>query len=367
MSYNDIDNILNGGLEAPVHPVSENRTELPEELKRELLGRTPPFAQTMIQTIRQVDEYCKNRGEMGGMDWGFDNLNNAFQGLNAGVHLIAGQSNIGKSAICMQLGWQIAMANQIPTPERPQKAFVLYFSLDDSMNELLPRFVAIDQKMPINAVRFPKKFGDNIRFMEKRDKGFKKLEESVMHISMKDVNEGSSIEYIEKTIDEYVTQLKMIDDAYQIVVFIDNFHDVTVDAPGFTEANTKFEHIADGLSRICAKYDCPMVCTAEFRKLNGNRRPVLDDIKESGKIVYEAKAILLSFNEVSYRNQQANIFWLDEDDPTQEKKPVYEMHVGKNKFGSFKGRLFYNFKPHMSYFMEVPEAMTQKYNQMITG
>lgn len=81
----------------------------------------------------------------------------------------------------------------------------------------------------------------------------------------------------------------------------------------------------------------------------------------------EAKAILLSFNEVSYRNQQANIFWLDEDDPTQEKKPVYEMHVGKNKFGSFKGRLFYNFKPHMSYFMEVPEAMTQKYNQMITG
>ena len=95
MSYNDIDNILNGGLEAPIHPVSENRTELPEELKRELLGKTPPFAQTMIQTIRQVDEYCKNRGEMGGMDWGFDNLNNAFQGLNAGVHLIAGQSNIG--------------------------------------------------------------------------------------------------------------------------------------------------------------------------------------------------------------------------------------------------------------------------------
>lgn len=81
----------------------------------------------------------------------------------------------------------------------------------------------------------------------------------------------------------------------------------------------------------------------------------------------EAKAILLSFNEVSYRNQQAGVFWLDPDDPTQEKRPVYEMHVGKNKFGSFKGRLFYNFKPTMSYFQEVPKGMTEKYNQMISG
>ena len=285
MSYGDIDSILNGGLDAPVHQVEQTETELPEALRNEMLGRVPPFAQSMIQTIDEVDVYCQNRGEMGGMDWGFENLNDAFQGLNAGVHLIAGQSNIGKSAICMQLAWQIAMANQMPTPERPQKAFVLFFSLDDSMNELLPRFVAIDQKMPINAVRFPKKFGDDVRLMEKRSNGFTKLKDSVMHISMRDVNHGSSIEYIEKTVDEYVTQLKMIDPAYQIVVFIDNFHDVTVDAPGYTESNTKFEHIADALSRLCAKYDCPMVCTAEFRKLNGNRRPVLDDIKESGKIV----------------------------------------------------------------------------------
>lgn len=360
-----IESILNaGGVDAVPEAVP---TDLPAPPIHSLFDEKEPFFKSkMLQTIDEVDKYSWERGELGGLDWGYDSLNKAFEGLNTGVHLIAGASNVGKSGICMQLGLQIAQANRIVTPERPKKAFVLYFSLDDNNNELLPRLVAIDQKIPINHVRFPKKHADDADTMEKRAIGYNNLKELVLHLGMQDVNEGSDIEYIEETAERYFIELQKIDPDYQLVLFIDNFHDVTVrDARFSGDSNGKYDHIADKLSRIATKFDCPIVCTAEFRKLNGNRRPILDDIRESTKIVYEAKAILLCYNEVGLRGQQANIFWQEHNKP--EKRPVFEAHVGKNKFGSFKGRLFFDFTPEMSYFREVPDAMRQQYAQRITG
>lgn len=330
-------------------------------------GYEPFFKTKMLKTIEEVDEYSWKRGEMGGMDWGFEKFNKAFEGLNTGVHLIAGASNIGKSGIMMQIGWQIAQNNQEVSEQKPKKAFVVYFSLDDSNNELLPRLVAIDQKIPINAVRFPKKYQDNKHYMDRREIGFENLKNSVMHIHMMDVNEGSDIEHIEETTERYATELAKVDEDYQIVVMIDNFHDITVrDMRAGADDKSKYDYIADQLSRIAAKFDAPIICTAEFRKLNGNKRPGLDDIRESVKIVYEAKAIILCYNEVGLRGQQAQIYWLDES-KGDEKQPVYEMQVGKNKFSSFKGRMYCEFFPEMSYFRESTDAGASQYSQMISG
>jgi len=258
------------------------KAETAVEEKGETPSSNEPFFKTkMLQTIQEVDEYSWRRGEIGGLDWGFESLNKAFEGLNTGVHLIAGQSNVGKSGMCMQLAWQIAHANREVSEKKPRKAFVLYFSLDDNNNELLPRLVAIDQRIPINAVRFPKKYQDDVHIMQRREIGFQRLRESVMHFAMMDVNEGSDIEYIEETAERYAFELAKIDPAYQIVIFIDNFHDITVrDIKFGTDSNSKYDYIADQLSRIATKFDCPIICTAEFRKLNGNRRPKLDDIRE---------------------------------------------------------------------------------------
>jgi replicative DNA helicase len=326
----------------------------------------PFFKSKMLGTIRNVKNYSWSRGEIGGLDWGSEQFNKAFEGLNTGLHLIAGQSNVGKSGICMQLAWQIAKANREATETRPRKAFVLYFSLDDSNNELLPRLIAIDQKIPINAIRFPKKYEDNEHYMARLELGYANLEEMVMHINMMDVNEGSSIEHIEATAAKYALELEKIDPAYQIVLFVDNFHDITVDTKNFgIDSNQKFDYIADKLSGIATKFDCPIICTAEFRKLNGNRRPKLDDIRESVKIVYEAKAIILAYNEVGLRGQQSQIFWMKEGSP--DKQPVFECDIRKNKFGSYKSRIFFEFFPEMSYFKEVPPVGAQRYSQMISG
>ncbi len=348
-----------------LEPPQTAQEEAPEDEPTNVLQR-PFYINKMLKTIEEVKEYSWNRGEIGGLDWGFESFNKAFEGLNTGVHLIAGQSNIGKSGMCMQLAWQIAQANKVIDEKHPKKAFVLYFSLDDNNNELLPRLIAIDQRIPINAVRFPKKYEDNAHYMERMEVGYERLIESSDLIHMLDVNEGSSIEYIEATAEKYALELAKQNEEYQIVLFIDNFHDITVDDKSIgNDESSKYNHIADLLTRMATKFDCPIVCTAEFRKLNGNRRPKLDDIRESTKIGYEAKAILLCYNEVGLRGQQSNIYWMRDDKP--DKQPVYEAHVGKNKFGSYKGRLYFEFIPEMSYFREVGDEGAQRYSQMVSG
>ena len=348
--------------------VENNPNEITPDLIREVAGDTEPFFRAkMLNTIDAVEEYSWNRGELGGLDWGFKTLNDAFEGLNTGVHLVAGQSNIGKSSFMLQLAWQVSQSNQVVTKERPRKAFVLYFSLDDNNNELLPRLVAIDQRIPINVVRYPKKYKDNATYMQKRAQGVLKLRQTVDYLNMQDVNNGSDIEYIQETMEAYHVELQKVDPNYQLVVFIDNFHDITIGDEKLRgkTGGEKYDHIADQLTKIATKYDCPIVCTAEFRKLNGNRRPGVDDIRESVKILYEAKAVMLCYNEVSIRGQQATVHWMRADNPN--KQPVYEVHIGKNKFSSFKGRAFFEFIPEMAFCREVSEAGAQRYSQMVNG
>ena len=318
----------------------------------------------MLRTIEYMDEYAWRKGKLGGLDWGIESFNKAFDGLQSGLMFIAGQPNIGKSALCIQLAWMISQANKQTTKDRPNKAYVLYFSLDDNAEEILPRVIAIDQKIPINAIKSPKKFEDSVELMTRRSIGLNKLKDSINHFKIIDSRQGTSVEFIEKEIKRHQLELAMKDESYKLVIFIDNFHDVTVDGTSFRgDNNAKYDFIAGELSRLCTQYDIPMICTAEFRKLNGNRRPTNDDLRESVKISYEAKAILLCYNEVGIRGEASNIYWQKAGNPL--KQPVLEVKFGKNKYTSFKNRIFFEFMPEMSYLKEASEQSNQKYNQMI--
>lgn len=109
--------------------------------------------------------------------------------------------------------------------------------------------------------------------------------------------------------------------------------------------------------------DVPIVCTGEFRKINGYRRPGVDDIRESVKIKYEAKSILLIYNEVSLKGEAAQIFFNLQGKPT--KQPIFEVKFGKNKYSSYKGRIFFYFFPEMAYFQPTSAQDTKTFNNLL--
>lgn len=292
-------------------------------------------------SVDMVDEYCKNRGVFGGLDVGFPQMTQALEGLQPGIILIAGQPNVGKSALVLQMAIQVAKSN----PD----VYCMYHSIDDNVKEMMPRAAAMMAKVPINTIKFPQKLEEEKQFkaLDRRAKAIKELKLMSDKFGIRDNGfngEGANIESIEHS----VKNMKMhLPEGTQIVLFIDNFHDLSSKTLTRSDTDAKrYEFICDKLTAMASNYDMPIVCTAEFKKLNGNRRPTTEDVRESVKIAYEAKAILLCYNEVGLRGENANVFW---DDPGRDgKQPVLEVHFGKNKLSSFKGRLFYNFWPEMS-------------------
>lgn len=332
------------------------------------VDEVPALFRKMERTIDEVDAYSWARGEMGGLDWGFPQFNEAFEGLNTGVILVAGGSNIGKSGFLAQCGWQIANANKEITEEHPKKAFVCYFSLDDSCNELIPRLVALDQGIKINSVRFPKKYEHIDSVMHKRSVGIQNLRDAIPHFAMIDANEGQSIEHIEKVMLQYKDMLESrFPGEYTLVAIVDNFHDIAVEKKGYTEENARIDYVAQKLTDLAVRFDSPIICSAEFRKINVMKRPQLDDIKSSGKAVYEAKAILLCHNDVGVKGEQAQVYWPMEVNGIETKMPIYECQIGKNKFSSNKGRVLFRFVPETSSFTEVDPEEARKYIQLISS
>lgn len=248
----------------------------------EEMRQNPPFLSRTLASIEDVDEYGQNRGTMG-LDFGFTHLNNAFNGLNPGLTLVAGPANSGKSALLLEMMRRVIKENQYQNDDHPKEAYCIYFSLDDSNNELMPRMIASDQMITINHVLFPKTLKDKPEIEAKRKEGFRRLKENALYFSMFDAENGQDIGQIESMIEHTYQELETVfPGRFQPVIFIDNFHDIDYQQDGgFTDENTKFNYISSRLNEIAIHYDAPVVCSAEFRKIDTLKRPKLDDIKST--------------------------------------------------------------------------------------
>lgn len=293
---------------------------------------------------------------------GWPALDKAFEGgIKTGWILIGGDSNIGKSSYISQMAWNIAHVN----PD----VYVMDFSLDDPMHDKIPRVVASANKVIINAVGMPNNYTQYPDMIKRRNEGIEKLRNAVHCYRAYDANHSTDIDVIERTIQKTLTNLEEEAleqgiDPRKLVVFIDNFHDLTTSAKeALGSDKQKYDYLAQRVSDLATKYDIPVLTTGEFKKLNGFRRPGADDLRESVKIKYEAKAILLCYNEVGVKGESASIYF--ERQGKAERQPIFEVKFAKNKMSSYKGRLFFEFYPEIAYFEEADVASGKRYNNLI--
>ena len=311
-----------------------------------------PHEQEMLDLINMVEEEQRNM-EMGiSLGPRFKQFTEVINGLRPSLIFIPAQSNVGKTALAAMMCMELVKNNE--------DVYCLYFAIDDRIHEILPRFIACDQRIPIEAVQFPKKYKDDPNILRRREIGYDVMRRLVGRIKVRDINFGDTIEYIEETIREH--QAVLPPDT-KVVVFIDNFYDVACRDVSFNNQNDKLQHLGKEADRIANQYAVPIIATAELRKLNGTRRPMMEDLRETVKLVYKAKAICMCYNEVGLKKEQANIYWERQGNPM--KQPVLEVHFVKNKLSSFKSTLFYNFYPDQSYLEEVGPEGRRRYISMI--
>ncbi len=316
--------------------------------------------------INDFEEHVENKGK-GYKSPSFPMLEEKVEGLEAGMYLFAGESNSGKTALMMNLLFDLCTCEE-------NNLFGIYYSLDDSKNEIFPRFIAMDQMIPIGAVSKPKRYQDKIddldekaveyeEYLDRRKIGIERMRSLKTKLKILDGNNIKSAEQLHNHIGKVKIFLEAEAPEKNLIIAIDALNDIRFEEKRLKPGNELNSEIARTVKGWATEFGIPIFGSCHLRKINGNRRPVLDDLKESGEYVYEASLTWLVHNEVSKNKQASNIYYNTTE--SEEKMPILEIDWAKNKKSSFKGRTYCYFLPEMSKLTECDKESSKRFDALI--
>lgn len=296
----------------------------------------------------------------------FPSFTKGFEGWSPGFYAFAGGANHGKTAIMLNIMEDLCM-------NEDNKLFGIYFSLDDSKNKVIPRVVAMRETLPINVIAKPGRYQDMINkgheetilfqeYLNKRKAGLESLKSDSNKLTVFDSQEIKNWNDLHETVKNIYYYVKSQDEEANIMIGIDSLKDIVLEGNfAKVSVNERVDEIAKRVKDMSIEFNCIVFGSMHLRKLNGNRRPTMDDLKESNTLEYELDCCFLVYNDVSRNKQSAKIFRYNDENDT-EKRPVIEIDWAKNKISSYKGVTFVNFSPEYSKCIEVTEQATETYN-----
>lgn len=340
--------------------------------------RMENFFETSRNKITKFDERARSKGK-GYKIPNYPTIEEKLEGLDSGLFLFAGESNSGKSAAMMNIMKDICSYEE-------NNLFGIYYSLDDTSDEIIPRLIAMEQCIPIGVAAKPMRYQEMINeattmddnlalytdYLNKRKIGMDKLYSEADKILVEDSNKiktssdiENHIKLVKTFLKTYYTEHGDVEKAEKmnVIIAIDALNDIKLDPKvyGRVAKDETSEEIAKFAKNLSVKFDIPVFASCHLRKLNGNRRPTLDDLREANTLVYEASVIWLVYNDVSKNKSAAKVFWND----NKEVAPILEMDWAKNKKSSYKGRTFNLFRPNWSQIKECSKNDMIRYEQII--
>jgi replicative DNA helicase len=258
---------------------------------------------------------------------------------------IGGRANSGKSSLMCKLAYEIANH-----PEN--KPLVIYHTIDDSTDQLLPKFITIaegSRLLSINQVQDPKYYahGKNAEtILSKREKGYESVRNLMKNAKLivKDANNGSSLAYADRLIRYYKEKYP----DRNIVYILDNFHKLQ-DFAG-AEERVRFKTLSSLVKGLATKHHVTIISTVEYTKLPMGTKPTNNVVAESVQMEYDANAIIHLYNDLHEAGANATHCHLHPgalgEDP--KRMPRIEVIVGKNKISGFKGQIWLDFYPDSS-------------------
>ena len=327
------------------------------------------------QVYDRFNEHAYKKGH-GYTVSGFPIFDRRLEGMEEGLYVFAGESNSGKTAVVTNLIWQI-------TKDPANKLFGVYYSLDDNTDEVTARLIAMNQLIPISVASKPKRYEDfinrykddenpviqqerelYIEYLDKRERGLQELVNANTQFMIQDTEDVPNLETLLDHMKKVQLYVKSFDPDNNIIVAIDSIADLTVDSKKFNTDRERIDYISKTIKKAANnELKIPILGTYHLRKLNHNGRPTLDDVKESGRLVYEASMVFLVFNDVSKNKEAANVFSSLENN--EYKQPVIELDWAKNKKSSYKGRTYHYFIPDCSKVIECDETVSRRYDALI--
>ena len=346
--------------------INGDRQEI--ELYNDMENRinTIDYFNVMAKDLDIFNEKAWNKKE-GYKTLSFPSIANGLEGWDSGLYIFAGAANHGKTAAMTNI-----MEDLVMNPDN--KLFGVFYSLDDDKNKVIPRLIAMRERLPISLITKPGRYQAMVneghpdainiaQLLDKRTEGINNLKANSNKLMVLDSTEIKNSLDLKNSIYQIYNYVKSIDEEANIVVAVDGLKDIQFTELKLTE-NEKVNMASKLLKEISVELDIIMMASMHLRKLNGNRRPTTDDLKDSNTLEFEANVIWLVYNDVSRNKDAAKIFTRTgaEDGP---KQPVLELDWAKNKISSYKGRTFCYFAPEYSKTIECNEDDAKRFNALV--
>lgn len=261
----------------------------------------------------------------------------------------AGNSNVGKSAVVLNIGW-----NLVSNLEN-ENLTVCYWALDDSRQTTYAKWLAQACRLPINWMLNPPEhiYGTKheAKYREARTKlsNFLKTE----RVSVKGEETGNSVAMGERWIGELQERT-----GNNVILIVDSFHNVSV--PGVTDERLSLVAVSRWLRRSTQKEGYSAIVTMECSKMGVQRdRPRFSDLMGSNKMSYDLKFCGMVHNDLHAKREEG-LAWVDE---YGNRKPYLEMAIEKNKLSEQKGDPMYRFHDACS----ILEELTAEESRFIKG
>lgn len=261
-----------------------------------------PLKQALYENLKELEKPARAKGEIMGVSTGFHSIDKSLLGLQPGqLVLIAARPGMGKTALA--LNWAVAAAKQT-------NMAVAVFSYEMMYAELSMRLLASEACVD----------GRKLKTKEFNELDLRSISNAVHKLSNLKLYINDSGATTLMDIRSYCRKLKAEQGLAMIVV------DYLQIMPMHVKKQNREQEIAElsrGFKMLANELEIPVVALSQLNRTAASRtdrRPQLQDLRESGSLEQDANIVCLIHREDYY-------------DPDTPKKGIAEVIIAKNRNG----------------------------------
>lgn len=255
--------------------------------------------------VEQIDSILNSENNILGLSTGLDSLDKWLSGLVGGrLYIIGARPAMGKSALAQQISEYVASL--------PDKN-VVFASLEMSVEEYTQR--ALFRRCNINQEMLTRGMVDKDTIFEKVYKESEAIANENLYIID---NAECTLSEVENGIVNCINKKGSCD-----LVVVDYLQLMAHDNRKETDDYKTVSYNSTGLKKLARKYNVPVIALCQLSRsleTRADKRPILSDLRESGKIEQDADVVMFLFREEVY-------------DPTPMNKGSAELIVAKQRQG----------------------------------
>lgn len=287
------------------------------------------------QNIKAIHEIEANGGKLPGIPSGFNDLDKKTSGFqNSDLIILAARPSMGKSAFALNVAQHAALK---------QGKRVVIFSLEMSKEQLGMRLLAMEARVDSNKLRT-----GNLNAEDWESISDAALRFADADIIIDDTPGIGVMEMRNKC--RRIGQERRID-----LVIVDYLQMMSADKVGSGEnRQQEVSQISRYLKQLARELRCPVMVLSQLSRAveqrQGDKRPILSDLRESGAIEQDADVVMFLFNEDYYnRNKEG-----------YEPKNLCEVLLAKQRMGE-TGKVVLGWQPRFTKFVTIvrDEAVQQ--------